>query len=79
MTDSVTFYKRIDKNKWNLKEIIKMVDIIKTHIKPIMAGAILIALLAIILALLTTNGTVANAFSSMLSTIFSKGLDAGGF
>ncbi len=56
-----------------------MVDIIKTHIKPIMAGAILIALLAIILALLTTNGTVANAFSSMLSTIFSKGLDAGGF
>lgn len=39
-----------------------MVDIIKTHIKPIMAGAILIALLAIILALLATDGTVATAF-----------------
>uniref|UniRef100_UPI00402AC6A0 hypothetical protein n=1 Tax=[Lactobacillus] rogosae TaxID=706562 RepID=UPI00402AC6A0 len=56
-----------------------MVDIIKTHIKPIMAGAILIALLAIILALLATDGTVATAFSNMLTTIFNKGIEAGGF
>lgn len=63
-----------------------MVDIIKTHIKPIMAGAILLALLAIILALLAiilalfaTNGTVATALSNMLTTIFNKGIEAGGF
>lgn len=56
-----------------------MVDIIKTRLKPIMAGAILIALLAIILALLATNGTVATAFSGLLTTIFNKGIEAGGF
>lgn len=56
-----------------------MVDIIKTHIKPKMAAAILLALLAIILALCATNGTVATAFSNLLTTIFNKGIEAGGF
>ena len=56
-----------------------MVDIIKTHIKPIMAGAILLAILALILALLAANGVVDTAFGHMLTDIFTKGLEAGGF
>lgn len=56
-----------------------MVEIIKTHLKPIIAAAILIALMAVILALLSTDGAVATAFQTMLTTIFNKGIDAGGF
>ena len=56
-----------------------MVDIIKTHLKPIIAAAILIALTAVILALLSTDGVVATGFQSMLTTIFNKGIEAGGF
>lgn len=56
-----------------------MVDIIRTHIKPIMAGAILLAILVLILALLASGGVVDNAFGNMLTSIFTKGLEAGGF
>ncbi len=56
-----------------------MVDIIKTHLKPIIAAAILLALLVVILALLTSDGVVATAFKDMLTTIFNKGIEAGGF
>lgn len=56
-----------------------MKEIIKTHLKPIIAAAILIALMAVILALLSPDGVVATAFQAMLTTIFNKGIDAGGF
>lgn len=55
-----------------------MVEIIKTHLKPIMAAAILIALLAVILALVKSD-EVSKSFQTMLTTIFNKGIDAGGF
>lgn len=56
-----------------------MVDIIKTHLKPIIAAAILLALLAVILVLLDSDGVVATAFKTMITTIFNKGIEAGGF
>jgi hypothetical protein len=56
-----------------------MVDIIKTHLKPIIAAAILLALLAVILVLLASDGVVATAFKTMITTIFNKGIEAGGF
>lgn len=57
-----------------------MVDIIKTHLKPIITAAILLALLAVILVLLASDGVVATAFKTMITTtIFNKGIEAGGF
>lgn len=53
-----------------------MVDIIKIHLKPIIAAAIL---LAVILVLLASDGVVATAFKTMITTIFNKGIEAGGF
>ena len=56
-----------------------MVDIIKAHLKPIIAAAILIALMGVILLFVTPDGVASTAFKDMLLSIFSKGLDAGGF